>query len=177
MKFCLNYRRERRRLFQITHSLNCCKLSLMKPLYSIILLLALHFSAHSQITDTCDYVAQNNTLGGLDCAVVSTAPYTADSYQWLYCDSLFTPIPNQTSDWYTGTTTSIFIALEVTVYGCIDTSYCQYVCTPGLEELYANNIELIKIVDLMGRDSEDKPNTLQVYIYSDGTTEKVFRIE
>ncbi len=37
--------------------------------------------------------------------------------------------------------------------------------------------ELIKIVDLMGRETEDKPNTLLIYIYSDGTTEKVFRVE
>ncbi|MCB9335866.1 MAG: hypothetical protein H6586_06940 [Flavobacteriales bacterium] len=37
--------------------------------------------------------------------------------------------------------------------------------------------ELLKVVDLMGRETEDKPNTLLIYIYSDGTTEKVFRAE
>ena len=56
-------------------------------------------------------------------------------------------------------------------------SDCYYVCTASLEELNANKVKLIGIVDLMGRDTEDKPNTLQIYIYSDGTTEKVFRIE
>ena len=29
----------------------------------------------------------------------------------------------------------------------------------------------------MGRETEDKPNTMLIYIYSDGTTEKVYRIE
>lgn len=36
---------------------------------------------------------------------------------------------------------------------------------------------LIKIVDSMGRETEIKPNTLLFYVYSDGTTEKVFRVE
>lgn len=37
--------------------------------------------------------------------------------------------------------------------------------------------EVVKIVDLMGRETEFKPNTALIYIYNDGTTEKVFRIE
>lgn len=36
---------------------------------------------------------------------------------------------------------------------------------------------LVKVVDLMGREAESKPNTLLIYVYSDGTTEKVFRVE
>lgn len=149
----------------------------MKPLYSILLLLSINFSSHSQITDTCEYVSQNNHIGGLDCAMVSLAQYTADSYQWLNCDSLFAPFPNNTTAHYIGPSTSINVALVVSLYGCVDTSDCYYVCTAFLEELNANKIELMGIVDLMGRDTEDKPNTLQIYIYSDGTTEKVFRVE
>ncbi|WP_147099473.1 NHL repeat-containing protein [Vicingus serpentipes] len=37
--------------------------------------------------------------------------------------------------------------------------------------------ELIKIIDIMGRYIKDQPNTLLIYVYSDGTTEKVFRVE
>lgn len=37
--------------------------------------------------------------------------------------------------------------------------------------------ELIRITDLMGRETEDTPNNPLIYIYSDGTTEKVFRME
>lgn len=36
---------------------------------------------------------------------------------------------------------------------------------------------LINIFDIMGRKTEDKPNTLLIYVFSDGSTEKVFRVE
>jgi hypothetical protein len=48
----------------------------------------------------------------------------------------------------------------------------------GIGEL--NNIKektLVKIVDIIGRETEDKPNTLLIFIYSDGTSEKVFKLE
>lgn len=47
----------------------------------------------------------------------------------------------------------------------------------GVEEHAKEPKELIKTVDLIGRETEDKPNTVLIYIYSDGTTEKVFRVE
>jgi hypothetical protein len=47
----------------------------------------------------------------------------------------------------------------------------------GIEEQHLkNNKKLIKVVDIMGRETENKPNTLLIYIYSDGTSEKVFRL-
>ena len=46
-----------------------------------------------------------------------------------------------------------------------------------LEELTSGKKELIKVVDLMGRKTQFKPNTPLIYIYSDGSTKKVFRIE
>jgi bacillopeptidase F (M6 metalloprotease family) len=45
------------------------------------------------------------------------------------------------------------------------------------EELLHLNKTLIKIVDVMGRETEDTPNTTLIYMYSDGTTKKVFRVE
>jgi len=36
---------------------------------------------------------------------------------------------------------------------------------------------VIKIVDYLGRETEFRPNTPLIYIYSDGTAEKVFRVE
>jgi hypothetical protein len=47
----------------------------------------------------------------------------------------------------------------------------------GIYELTNPKKKLIKIVDTMGRETDDKLNTLLFYIYSDGTTEKVFITE
>ena len=44
-------------------------------------------------------------------------------------------------------------------------------------ELLPNQKELIKIVNLLGQAVEYQPNTVLIYIYSDGTSEKVFKIE
>jgi hypothetical protein len=49
--------------------------------------------------------------------------------------------------------------------------------TVGIQELTKPGKTLIKIIDSIGRQTEDKPNTTLIYIYSDGTTEKVYRME
>lgn len=40
-----------------------------------------------------------------------------------------------------------------------------------------NKKELIQLLDVMGRTTEFRPNTLLIYVYSDGTTERVFKME
>jgi hypothetical protein len=52
---------------------------------------------------------------------------------------------------------------------------CQFVGIPE-SEIYSNK-ELLRITDLMGRETEDKPNTTLIFVYSDGTTKKVYRME
>lgn len=48
----------------------------------------------------------------------------------------------------------------------------------GLEENKLNpNRTLLKIVDLMGRETKYQPNSTLIYIYSDGSREKVFKVE
>ena len=47
----------------------------------------------------------------------------------------------------------------------------------GLNELNDSPKELLKIVDLTGRETPYRPNTLLVYYYSDGTVERVFKVE
>lgn len=37
--------------------------------------------------------------------------------------------------------------------------------------------ELIGVYDVLGRETEEKPNTVLIYVYSDGTSKKVFRFE
>lgn len=47
----------------------------------------------------------------------------------------------------------------------------------GLEELSSSSKQLVKIIDMMGRETEVKPNTPLIYIYNDGTKEKRFHHE
>lgn len=49
--------------------------------------------------------------------------------------------------------------------------------TSSIHELSAGSKELIKVVDLMGREVEPQKNKVLIYIYSDGTTEKIFEFE
>tara|TARA_R110001632_G_scaffold223442_2_gene355193 strand:+ start:849 stop:1670 length:822 start_codon:yes stop_codon:yes gene_type:complete len=48
--------------------------------------------------------------------------------------------------------------------------------TVGIESIQLNR-NLIQILDLMGRETSFKPNTPLIYVYDDGSTEKVFTIE
>lgn len=47
----------------------------------------------------------------------------------------------------------------------------------GIVELTKLNKKLIKIIDTFGRETDEKPFTLLIYIYNDGTTKKLYRIE
>jgi hypothetical protein len=47
----------------------------------------------------------------------------------------------------------------------------------GIEELLQTEKALVKIVDFMGRETEFKPNTPLIFIYSDGTRERVMKLE
>ena len=56
---------------------------------------------------------------------------------------------------------------------------CNNTCSSivGLNELSNTPKQLLKIVDLKSRETLYKPNTPLIYIYSDGTAEKVFKME
>lgn len=60
-------------------------------------------------------------------------------------------------------------------------AHFDYNCSMNLavDDLSASNssLELVKIIDSMGREIEDTPNTLMLFIFSDGSSEKVFRME
>jgi len=47
----------------------------------------------------------------------------------------------------------------------------------GLNDLVLGSKTLIQILDLMGRETTFKPNTPLIYVYDDGSTEKVFSVE
>jgi hypothetical protein len=54
----------------------------------------------------------------------------------------------------------------------------QYTCPPlSVLELELNDKHLIKILDVLGRETEESTNELQIHVYSDGSTRKVFKVD
>ena len=53
---------------------------------------------------------------------------------------------------------------------------CNSDCTSSVTELTTSK-NLIQILDLMGRETSFKPNTPLIYVYDDGSIEKVFSVE
>lgn len=47
----------------------------------------------------------------------------------------------------------------------------------GIEELNGGDKELIGVFDVLGRATKQESNSLQIYLYSDGTTERIFKVE
>lgn len=106
-----------------------------------------------------------------------TANLFADSYQWLDCDDNYSILTGETNQSFFPQSVGNY-AVEITLNGCTDTSACFYFNNVGLIEESMNNYPtVIKIVDLLGRETPERPNTTLIYIYSDGTIEKVYRME
>ena len=57
------------------------------------------------------------------------------------------------------------------------TSLCRLSSTLGIEDLEKAPRELVKIVNVLGQEVKATPNTPLIYIYNDGSTEKVVIIE
>jgi len=53
---------------------------------------------------------------------------------------------------------------------------CNNDCTASLTEITTSK-NLVQILDLMGRETSFKPNTPLIYVYDDGSIEKVFSVE
>ena len=56
---------------------------------------------------------------------------------------------------------------------------CNIDCSPSTVEIneLSTSKSLIQILDLMGRETSFKPNTPLIYVYDDGSIEKVFSVE
>lgn len=103
-----------------------------------------------------------------------TADATGATYQWVDCDNSNAPISGETGQSYTPTTTGNY-AVEITSATCSVTSECTLIDFTGIDELLMpGSKELVKIVDLLGRETKFKPNMPLIYIYDDGTSERIF---
>jgi hypothetical protein len=47
----------------------------------------------------------------------------------------------------------------------------EYLGFAGINELTLNNRELIRVVDMLGRDTKVQPNKILIYVYNDGSKE------
>lgn len=56
-------------------------------------------------------------------------------------------------------------------YKTIIANATWYMDNVGIDELTGNSRQLVKVMDLMGREVSEQPNKLLVYVYSDGTRE------
>lgn len=134
-------------------------------------------------TSACVFV---DCISGIDNDVTqSGAQLSADmngaSYQWLYCDSNYAEIPGATYQNYTATVPGQY-AVRITYSNLcetieVDTSSCHLVNIADVQELVLNPAELVKVVDLLGRETPIRPNIPLIYIYSDGSIKRVFKLE
>jgi hypothetical protein len=118
---------------------------------------------NSAIMDTSEWVRVADTL---------TA---TEAYEYL-------TIGNFSSDAQTPTTYNPGYNPQPGTYGAyyfIDDVRVERIQQPnvGQIELQANKKQLVKIVDTMGRETKATPNQLLLYIYSDGTVERIVTTE
>ena len=125
---------------------------------------------------------------GDDANISFTDNLTGASYQWqMDSGTGYTNISNagqfSGSDSQTLTINSTTMNNNNTLYRCIltESSDCQdttdvvtltVVNNVGIGELNNTPKQLIKIVDVLGRETPFKPNTPLLYIYNDGTVER-----
>jgi len=134
-------------------------------------------------TSSCVYV---DCISGIDNDVTQngaslSAVMNGASYQWLYCDSNYAVIPGATFQNYTATVPGQY-AVKITYSNLCeiietDTSSCHLVNIADVNELTPTSAELVKVVDLLGRETTIRPNVPLIYIYSDGTIQRVFKLE
>ena len=105
-----------------------------------------------------------------------TATQTVASYQWVDCDNENAIIIGEINQSFTTTSTGNY-AVIVTINECGITSECSLIDFIGLGELNNTSKTLVKIVDMLGRETAFKTNTPLIYVYDDASTEKVFSVE
>lgn len=127
----------------------------------------------------CDSIAYLDlTINPMPVNTVSQsgAQLTADevnaTYQWINCDSSNAVVPGATSQNFIPPFTGNYAVVLTNGSGCMDTSACVLVDYTGIDELNMGPKQLVKVIDFMGRETNIRPNTPLIFIYSDGTIER-----
>ena len=104
---------------------------------------------------------------------------SATTYQWVDCNNNFAPIVGETNATFT-TQTPGYYAVEVTLNNCSIISDCFTITsTTGIDftNQDVQSRKLLKIVDLLGRETEVVKNKILYYIFDDKIIEKKIIIE
>ena len=109
-------------------------------------------------------------------AVTIEANQSGAQYQWVDCDNSFAAISGETNQTFVASANGNY-AVIVDDVTCADTSDCRVISTVGIEELAHDKKTVVKIVDIMGRETEYKKNTPLIFIFGDGTRQRIFEIE
>lgn len=107
--------------------------------------------------------------------ILSSNENNSISYAWYDCD-LNNYLPGENNQTYIPISTGNYSVL-LEVLGCATMSDCYYFEFVDIEELTQDKPEIIRILDLFGREAEYKPNTVLIYEYSDGSIRRVFNFE
>jgi len=139
----------------------------------------------SSVTSGCDSTVTTNLTveSPIDLTINSilgdlNVGESGATYQWIDCDNGNSEINGEIGQTFTPLVNGNY-AVEVTVNNCTETSLCFLVDFVGLEEignLPNNSKKLLKITDLLGRETIFQPNIVLIYIYSDGTIERTMII-
>jgi len=129
-------------------------------------LTSLDVSSNNALTELdCDY-------NELECLNVKNGNNTAFTNFNAYDNQNLTCIEVDDAEWSASNWTDIDSQTSFS-------ADCDDDCddpTVGINELTTTK-NLIQIVDMMGRDTTFKPNTPLIYVYDDGSIEKVFSVE
>ena len=110
-----------------------------------------------------------------------TADIDTLMYQWVDCNNNNSPIVGETNQSFTPAVTGNYAALITYIDPCgtvsTEMSDCFLIDYTDLEELLNSEKELVKIVDFTGRETVFKPNVPLIFLYSDGSHERVMEIE
>jgi hypothetical protein len=89
-------------------------------------------SLNIPVIDTTVSVSPNGVFG---------SNQNAASYQWLDCNNGYAALPGDTLQTFTPTVNGDY-AVEINLYGCVDTSACMHIGNVSIEEIAGSTIRL-----------------------------------
>jgi hypothetical protein len=140
-----------------------------------------HLDCSSNLLTTLD-LSQNTHLTELNCQLNQLTGLNAANghnsnfiYLWSDGNPILTCIELDDGAWLAPNWALVASTDSQTSFSENCNNDCS-TSTVGLNELTSSK-NLIQILDLMGREITFKPNTALIYVYDDGSTEKVFSVE